>query len=166
MSNSDIPPPALTGLPSSPVPLDMCGMADAAKLLGDAWTLLILRQVFYGVTRFDDLKRELEMSSATLSNRTARLVEIGMLEKHQYREEGSRPRAQYLLTDKGRSFGVVLWAMMEWADTNLAKDKSPLDLVDPKTGERLELALTDRQGRITPWSDAVPVVRTDQIATR
>jgi len=146
------------GLPHSPVPLDLCGMADTARLLGDKWTLLILRQVFYGVTRFDDLKRELEVSSATLSNRIGRLVEAGLLARHDYREGNARARAQYLLTEAGRNFGPVLIAMMHWADTNLAKEKSPLDLVDPRSGKVLELALVDRQGRVTDWNDAVPVV--------
>ena len=128
-------------------------------MLGDKWSLLILREVSYGVTRFDDLKRELAMSSATLSNRTARLIELGMLEKSEYREEGKRPRAQYTLTSLGRSFGIVLWAMMEWADTNLPKEKSPLDMVDPQTGNALHLALVEADGRVTPWSAAVPVVK-------
>ena len=134
-------------------------MADAASLLGDKWMLLILRQVFYGVTRFDDLKRELGMSSATLANRASRLIEIGMLEKQEYREDGLRPRAQYVLTEIGRSFGIVLWAMMEWADANLGKSPSPLDLIDPKTGKLLHLALVDDEGRATDWNAAIPVVR-------
>lgn len=164
MSNPDTPP-VLSGLPQSPVPLDMCGMADAAKLLGDSWSLLILREVSYGVTRFDDLRRELSMSSATLSNRTARLIQLGMLEKRMYQVEGARPRAEYLLTKMGRSFGSVLFAMMRWADDNLGKQKSPLDLVDPKTGKALDIALVDEDGRVTDWNDAVPVVRTELIAT-
>ncbi len=142
----------------------MCGMADAAKLLGDSWTLLILREVFYGVTRFDDLKRELTISSATLSNRTARLVEFGLLEKRSYRVGTARPRSEYALTDTGRNFGLVLIAMMQWADANLAKEPSPLDLVDPETGKVLHIALVDENGRVTDWNEAVPVVRTDMIA--
>lgn len=165
MSNPDMKP-QLSGLPKSPVPLDMCGMADAAKLLGDSWTLLILREVQYGVTRFDDLREELEISSATLSNRTARLVEIGLLEKRSYRIGTARPRSEYVLTEAGRAFGPVLFAMMEWADTHLAKEPSPLDLVDPETGKRLHLALADEDGRITDWKKAVPVVRADQIARK
>ena len=134
-------------------------MADTASLLGDKWMLLILREVSYGVTRFDDLKRELGMSSATLSNRAARLVEVGMLEKREYREEGARPRPQYLLTEMGRAFGKVLSAMMEWGDAHLGKGNSPLDLVDPKTGKALHLALVDDEGRVTEFGDAVPVVK-------
>ncbi len=139
-------------------------MADAARLLGDSWTLLILREVSYGVTRFDDLKRELEISSATLSNRTARLVELGMLEKRTYRAGNSRARSEYALTEMGRNFGPVLFAMMQWADTNLDKEPSPLDLVDPTTGNVLRIALVDEAGRVTDWNDAVPVVRTERIA--
>ena len=139
-------------------------MADAARLLGDNWTLLILREVSYGVTRFDDLKRELAISSATLSNRTARLVDLGMLEKRTYRIGNSRPRSEYALTEMGRNFGPVLFAMMQWADTNLAKEPSPLDLVDPKTGKVLRITLVDEDGRVTEWKDAVPVVRTERIA--
>ena len=55
--------------------------------------------------------------------------------------------------------------MMRWADDNLGKQKSPLDLVDPKTGKALEIALVDEDGRVTDWNDAVPVVRTDMIDT-
>ena len=95
-------------------------MADTARLLGDKWTLLILRQVFYGVTRFDDLQRELGVSSATLSNRVNKLVASGLLARDEYREGNARPRAQYLLTKAGHNFGPVLMAMMHWADTNLA----------------------------------------------
>lgn len=134
-------------------------MADTASLLGDKWTLLILRQVSYGVTRFDDLKRELSMSSATLAKRAARLVDIGMLEKREYREDGARPRPQYLLTEMGRSFGIVLWAMMEWADANLEKVRSPLDMINPQSGKSLHLALVDNNGLVTEWNDAVPRVR-------
>jgi DNA-binding HxlR family transcriptional regulator len=139
-------------------------MADAAKLLGDSWTLLILREVFYGVTRFDDLRAELGVSSATLSNRIAKLLELGLLEKQLYRLDNSRPRSEYLLTEAGRGFGPVLLAMMQWADTYIGKQPSPLDMVDPQTGNRLHLALVDEQGEITDWNEAVPVVRTDLIA--
>ncbi len=163
MSNPDSSDP-VRGLPTSPVPLDMCGMADAAKLLGDSWTLLILREVFYGVTRFDDLRTELGVSTATLSNRIGRLVELGLLEKQLYRLENSRPRSEYLLTEAGQGFGPVLLAMMQWADTYLGKQPSPLDMVNPRTGNRLHLALVDEQGRITDWNEAVPIVRTDLIA--
>jgi len=162
MSNPDNPQPAI-GISRSPVPLEMCGMADTARLLGDSWTLLILREVFYGVTRFDDLRTELAVSSATLANRIARLVKIGMLSKRAYRVGSARPRSEYILTEAGRNFGPVLFAMMHWADTNLSKEKSPLDLVDPDTGKVLALALVDDDGRITDWNNAVPVVRTEQI---
>ncbi len=163
MSNPDSIDP-IHGLQKSPVPLDMCGMADAAKLLGDSWTLLILREVFYGVTRFDDLRNELRVSSATLSNRISRLVELGLLRKQHYRVANSRPRSEYLLTEAGRGFGPVLLAMMNWADTYLAKQVSPLDMVDPSSGNTLRLALVDEHGQITDWNDVVPVVRTDLIA--
>ena len=158
--------PALSGLPNSPVPLDMCGTAEAARLLGDSWALLIMREVLYGVTRFDDLRAELAMSSATLSNRTARLVEIGLLEKRSYRIGKARPRSEYVPTSAGQAFGKVLFAMMEWADEHLEKDASPLDLVDPASGNRLHLALADSAGKVTDWAEAVPVVRSDQIAKR
>ena len=158
MSNSGIQRQP-TGLKTSPVPLDLCGMADTAKLLGDSWTLLILREVQYGVTRFDDLREDLGISSATLSNRCTKLVQLGMLQKRTYREGTARPRAEYVLTQKGRGFGTVLFAMMEWADTFLAKEPSPLDLVDPDTGKRLHVALADEDGKVTDWARAVPVIR-------
>ncbi|MEM7781229.1 MAG: helix-turn-helix domain-containing protein [Pseudomonadota bacterium] len=135
-------------------------MADAAKLLGDSWTLLILRGVSYGVTRFDDLRCELGISSATLSNRIAKLVDLGLLEKRQYQVPNARARTEYVLSQSGRGFGTVLFAMMRWADTYLGKEASPLDLVDPETGKVLDIALVDDQGAITDWQKAVPLVHT------
>lgn len=97
-----------------------CTVARTVDLIGDWWTPLILREAFYGATRFDEFERILGLSRNVLTQRLARLVEEGMLERVPYQE---RPvRHEYLLTDKGREFFPVIAAMMHWGDRWLAPE--------------------------------------------
>ena len=89
-------------------------MARAADTLGDRWTLLILRQCFYGVGRFEDIQSGIGISRAVLSERMKRLVGEGLLEKRRYRNPGDRAREAYVLTERGRSLTPVFLAMREW----------------------------------------------------
>ena len=86
MSN---PGPADHRIRSAPVPRDQCGMALACDLLGDRWTMLIIREAFYGVTRFDDLRSDLGIPRGVLSSRLRGLVDRGVLETRPYREQGA-----------------------------------------------------------------------------
>ena len=78
-----------------------CGVAAAADIVGDRWSLLILRDVFAGVRRFADLQRHVELSSAVLTDRLERLVGHDLLERVEYRDEGRRARHEYQLTERG-----------------------------------------------------------------
>ena len=92
-------------------------------LLGDWWTLLVLREAFYGIRRFDDFQRELGIARNTLADRLHRLVGEGLLEKQPYQREPTR--YDYVLTDKGRDFFGVLAAMSRWGDRWLAGEAGP-----------------------------------------
>ncbi|WP_225728173.1 MULTISPECIES: helix-turn-helix domain-containing protein [unclassified Nocardia] len=103
-----------------------CSVARTVDLLGDWWTPLILRESFYGTTRFDDFEKVLGLSRNILAQRLARLVDEQMLERVPYQQ---RPvRYEYRLTDKGRDFFPVITAMMRWGDRWLAPAGAPITL--------------------------------------
>lgn len=97
-----------------------CSIARTVDVLGDGWTSLVLREVFYGTTRFDDIQQGLDIARNTLTDRLRRLVDQGLLDKCAYQ---SKPlRYDYVLTDKGKDFFGVLAAMSHWGDTWLTDD--------------------------------------------
>ena len=91
-----------------------CSIARALEVIGERWSLLILRDAFYGLRRFDDFREHLGIARNVLADRLARLVEHGVLERHRYQERP--PRFEYRLTQKGRDFLPVLLSMMRWGD--------------------------------------------------
>ena len=131
----------------SPVPPEQCNLWKAFGLIGDRWTLVILRSALYGVRRFDDFQVELEIPRSVLSHRLAALVELGIMERREYREDGQRARIEYPLTDMGRALGLPFMAMTEWSDHWIGKDMSPLTLRSKTSGQRLRVALIDEDGK-------------------
>jgi DNA-binding HxlR family transcriptional regulator len=100
----------------------VCSIARALELVGDRWTLLVIRDVALGHYRFDELQDRLGVASNVLADRLNRLVAEGILDRVRYSE---RPeRFEYRLTGKGRELGVALLALMEWGDRHLS-DKPP-----------------------------------------
>src|ERR1700743_1978011 len=91
-----------------------CSVARAMDLLGDRWTPLVLREVFYGTRRFDDFQQRLGIARNTLADRLARLVDDGLLQKQPYQNEPVR--YDYLPTEMGQDFYPVLVAMARWGD--------------------------------------------------
>jgi DNA-binding HxlR family transcriptional regulator len=91
-----------------------CSVARVMELFGDAWTPLIMRDVFYGLSRFDEFQKSLGVARNTLSDRLNRLVDAGVLTKRLYQD--NPPRNEYLLTEQGRDFFPVLVAMVNWGD--------------------------------------------------
>src|SRR5262245_44419516 len=100
----------------------VCSVARALEVVGDRWTLLIIRDVGLGLRRFDQLLDSLGVASNVLADRLHRLVAEGVLERVPYSE---RPeRFEYRLTKKGSELGVALLALMQWGDRHLS-DKPP-----------------------------------------
>jgi DNA-binding HxlR family transcriptional regulator len=91
-----------------------CSVARAAGVFGDSWTLLILRDAMYGLTRYDEFQRSLHIARNTLSDRLGKLVDAGVMTKRFYQD--NPPRYEYLLTEMGRDFFPVLAAMLSWGD--------------------------------------------------
>lgn len=127
-------------------------------MIGDRWSLLVLRSALYGVRRFDDFQAELDVPRSVLSKRLAGLVENGLMERREYRDEGQRARVEYPLTQMGQALGLPFMAMTEWGDRWLGDGHSPLTLKRKSNGQSLRMALVDQDGRVTPASDIDRVV--------
>lgn len=100
-----------------------CSIARALDIVGEWWTLLILRDAMRGTTRFDDFHDSLGMARSVLTARLKRLTDAGVLEKLQYREHP--PRHEYRLTDKGRALFAVVAALQRWGDEWTAGPAGP-----------------------------------------
>ena len=90
----------------SPVAIDDCSMAMTIDLIGDRWSLLILREALYGVAKFEDIRADIGIPKSILSSRLSRLVENDILQKVKYQEPGTRSRHAYVPSDKGRELGL------------------------------------------------------------
>ncbi len=120
-----------------------CPIAQALDRVGDGWAMLILRDAFYGLSRFDDFQASLGIAPNILSRRLATLVEQGMLERRRY---SSRPvRHEYVLTECGRDFRPVLLALMAWGNRHFSPDGHAIELVDRHTGQLVEPMFVDRR---------------------
>ncbi len=109
-----------------------CSVAQCLEVVGEWWSLLIVRDVFLGVRRFDDFQVRLGISRNVLNQRLTRLVEHGVLQRIRYQEHP--PRYQYRLTDKGRDLWPVVTAMRQWGDKWAAPDGPPLEVVHTACG--------------------------------
>ncbi len=102
-----------------------CSIGRTLQVVGEKWTLLILRESFYGATRFEQFHSVLQCPRNLLSERLAKLVEEGILERSEYREPGSRARHEYRMTDLGRELVPILLALREWGDRHKADPEGP-----------------------------------------
>ncbi len=109
-----------------------CSVAQCLEVVGEWWSLLIIRDAFLGVTRFDDFQARLGISRNVLNQRLAGLVQNGVLVKVPYSEHP--PRHDYRLTDKGKDLWPVLTTMRQWGDKYAAPDGPPLELVHKRCG--------------------------------
>jgi DNA-binding HxlR family transcriptional regulator len=102
-----------------------CSIARTLGVVGEKWTLLILREAFYGVRRFDDFHTALGCARNLLASRLKTLVVHGLLERVGYTDERGRGRHEYKLTDKGRDLFPVMVALMQWGDRWTADEAGP-----------------------------------------
>lgn len=91
-----------------------CSIARALDTIGDRWSLLILRDAFYGIRRFEDFREDLGVARNILTDRLHKLVSHGVLDRVQY--DDKPPRFEYRLTDKGRDLLPVVLTMMRWGN--------------------------------------------------
>jgi DNA-binding HxlR family transcriptional regulator len=109
-----------------------CSVAKALELVGERWTVLILREAFFGRRRFDEMADNLGIARNVLTARLQRLVDEGVLEKVAYQERPAR--YEYRLTDKGLDLWPVLVTLMQFGDRYYAPDGPPIVLIHRDCG--------------------------------
>ena len=103
-----------------------CPVQRTLDVVGEKWTLLILRDAVNGVRRFDDFHRHIGLSEAVLSDRLRKLTSAGILRTVPYQEPGSRSRNEYRLTRKGWDLWPVLMALTQWGEAHTLGPEGPL----------------------------------------
>lgn len=128
-----------------------CPIARSLERVGEWWSILILRDAFLGLTRFEQFQKSLDIAPNMLTRRLNSLVESGLLERRRYSERP--PRDEYVLTERGRDFRPVLWALVAWGNKHFAPEGKSIVVVDSATGIEAEPVLVDRvSGRVMAGS--------------
>ena len=146
---------------SRPAALDWstenCTIAAAMRILGERSTLAVLREVFNGVRRFDDIRSHAHLPRQVLTNRLAMLVDAEILRRVPYRVDGARTRYEYRLTDKGLDLYPVLAAVKAWGDRYLAGPGGPpMELSHRDCGAPTEVHLDCTAGHRLRPRDVAP----------
>jgi len=116
--------------------------------------LSIIRESFAGSKRFDEFQTHLKVSRSVLTNKLAKLVAFGILDKVPYQENKSRPRFEYKLSRKGLQLSAILTALMEWGNENLQLDTNQgVQVVEQGTNKPIRLEPINADGKIIPWKN-------------
>jgi DNA-binding HxlR family transcriptional regulator len=144
---------------------ETCSIAATLEVVGDPWTLLILRDAFRGVRRFEQWQEQLGVARNVLASRLRSLVEHGVLETRLYSERP--PRHEYVLTAKGRALSPVLLTMAEWGDQHVyGVGKGPVHFVHKTCGHDFHPKLAcEACGEIVDGRDLSRVIHEEQALT-
>lgn len=131
------------------VDLANCPIVRALEVVGSRWTLILLRDAFNGVRRFEDFQQHIGVSPSMLSRRLKGMVDEGLLRREPYREDGDRERHEYHPTDKAWALYPVIVGLMQWGDRYLSDpDGPPVQLIDNGSGKPVMAAIVP-QGTTT-----------------
>jgi DNA-binding HxlR family transcriptional regulator len=138
--------------------VENCPIGRAMEILGERWTVVVLREVFNGIRRYDDMRVRTNIPRQVLANRLAKLVEHGILRKVPYQEPGARQRHEYRLTEKGLDLYPMLVALRDWGDRYLVDaDGSPLSILHRDCDAPVHAVLRCGDGHeLTSAREAVP----------
>ncbi|MDC9700845.1 MAG: helix-turn-helix domain-containing protein [Alphaproteobacteria bacterium] len=135
-----------------------CALAQAIKLIGDKWTLLILREALYGVCRFSQMQKDTGMPRTVLSNRLNCLLTQGLMTKVPYRDPGKRTRYEYKLTSRGSKLIISFSALMEWGEQMQPDDNRPrINLYHACSGERVRVSFVTESGQSVNPRDKIRI---------
>lgn len=119
-----------------------CPIARGLDRVGEWWSILIMRDAFYGLTRFDEFERSLGIAPNMLKRRLDTLLEGGLLERRRYCERP--PRDEYVLTARGWDFRPVLLTLLAWGNRHFAPEGASVQVIDKTTGLVADPELVDR----------------------
>ena len=136
-----------------------CSIEKTMEVVGTKSAMLIMREAYYGTTRFDDFARRVGITKAATSARLTELVDLGLLARRPYREPGQRSRDEYVLTDAGIDFMPVIWAMFEWGRHHLP-GRNRLRLIHQGCGAEASVEIRCAEGHlVSPDELGMRVVR-------
>jgi DNA-binding HxlR family transcriptional regulator len=118
-----------------------CPIARGLERVGEWWSILILRDAFRGMRRFDEFRDSLGIAPTMLTKRLNSLVQAGLLERHRYSDHP--PRDEYALTERGIDFRPVLLAMLAFGNRHFPPDRQTVQIVNQSTGEPVDPVLVD-----------------------
>jgi DNA-binding HxlR family transcriptional regulator len=119
-----------------------CSVKRALDVVGEKWTLLVLREAFYGARRFEEFQARVGCARNLLTERLNTLTRAGVMQRVPYREPGQRERHEYRLTEKGLDLLPAIVALMQWGDRWEAEpDGPPVEITHRECGHHVELAL-------------------------
>ena len=140
-------------IPAHKFPVDVCGIFKITEILNDRWTILLLREAFYGVTKFNDFLANTGISKQILSNRLKHLIQLEIFELSIYKEVNERERKEYLLTKKGKSLNIVLLAMLESGGNFIEAGKDVVKVFNKSTDDELKLKLVDSSNQVIDFKN-------------
>lgn len=130
-----------------------CSIGKAMDVIGTRSAVLILREAYYGTTRFDDFAKRVGITEAVAASRLRELTAKGLFERQPYKEPGQRTRYEYVLTEKGRDLLPAVLALMQWGDKYLQGEHGPpIGLRDDATGEPVRVEVRSA-GREVPLAE-------------
>lgn len=153
-------------MPIAKMQQSSCSVSRSLAILGERWTLLIVRDALEGMTRFESFRESLGIAPDVLTERLTTLVEYGVMTKDAYQEPGRRTRYEYHLTDPGRELHVIVGGLQQWGDAHLPWPSGPSTLrrAHP-TGGPVHVGFVDEQGHEVP-ADQIDVHHTNGYPVR
>ncbi|MFF4550072.1 winged helix-turn-helix transcriptional regulator [Streptomyces sp. NPDC001435] len=135
---------------------DLCSIARTVELIGDRWSMLVLREAFYGVSRFEQLRENLRISRAVLTDRLDGLIAAGLLERVPYQSPGQRARNEYRLTEAGTELMPAFAALLAWGDKHRNNGMPPVTLTHAGCGAPLRSQLVCDKGHAVTADEVEP----------
>jgi DNA-binding HxlR family transcriptional regulator len=131
----------------TPIDPGSCSIIAAVDALGDVWSILVLRELFLGIRRFNDIQGDLGISRSVLAARLARLVELGVVRTVPYQEPGDRVRHEYRPTRKGVGLLPLLVTLKTWGDEHLNFGVETVRITERESGEDVRLEFRTPSGK-------------------
>jgi len=127
--------------------LEECPIAFSVSEIGDKWSLLLIRDLFFGFSRFEQFQKRLSISKSVLSTKLKNLLEKEIVKLHRYKESGQRERKEYRLTRKGYQLAFVMASMIQWGNDQMEKTEGDFLQISNLKGEPVKLVFSDASGR-------------------
>lgn len=141
-----------------------CRIERSLDLVGTRSAMLVVRELFYGGTRFDELARRTGLSEAVVAGRLKQLHGDGIVERRPYREQGKRTRDEYVLTDRGRGLFPIIVALMEWGETLREDHGTGVQLVHRECDAPLSTHVVCADGHEVPLDQAAVRLKDEAVA--